>query len=326
MKNFYEVLGVSQSSESEVIAAAYKAMMRKYHPDTNKSASAEKKAKEINEAFEVLKNAVSRREHDAELKRAAARNAAPPSPPPSPPPPTPSPSVFYQAAVERGARWVEAKPNFVVGLSLTILMLSVGYFAYRQPSQNHDAATAVSAFPDAEDREIVMPEPSITPKIVDLNQALKFDSPSECIATGTLEKVYSKLDSAMVAGTSGLSVKLDEFDRPLPVDASSDTDFDGVKTAESSVRFPENTEWNGLKLSRIKAYRYIPPDTDSIYTRYIMFLDPPEKVIAVLDRLQFSAKMAPDFKELLGTYNSCGGAMQLKAVPGGSSLSCVWGC
>lgn len=85
MTNYYKVLGVTQSSEPEVIAAAYKAMMRKYHPDTNKSVSAEKKAKEINEAYEVLKSAVSRREHDAELKRAATRNAPPPPPPPPPP-------------------------------------------------------------------------------------------------------------------------------------------------------------------------------------------------------------------------------------------------
>ena len=38
MKNYYEILGVSKNSETEVITAAYKAMMRKYHPDTNKSA------------------------------------------------------------------------------------------------------------------------------------------------------------------------------------------------------------------------------------------------------------------------------------------------
>ncbi|WP_295444514.1 J domain-containing protein [Sphingorhabdus sp. EL138] len=69
MKNFYEVLGVSPSSEPEVIAAAYKAMMRKYHPDTNKSPSAEKKFTDINEAYEVLKNAVSRREHDVDLEQ-----------------------------------------------------------------------------------------------------------------------------------------------------------------------------------------------------------------------------------------------------------------
>jgi DnaJ-domain-containing protein 1 len=32
MKNYYEILGVSPNSETEVITAAYKAMMRKYHP------------------------------------------------------------------------------------------------------------------------------------------------------------------------------------------------------------------------------------------------------------------------------------------------------
>jgi hypothetical protein len=49
-------------------------------------------------------------------------------------------------------------------------------------------------------------------------------------------------------------------------------------------------------------------------------------VLAVLNRLGFEAKAAPAYSELPDTYNSCGGAMEVKAVPGGTSLSCSWGC
>jgi preprotein translocase subunit Sec63 len=64
LKSYYEILGVSPNSETEVIAAAYKAMMRKYHPDTNGSASASDRSKEINEAYEVLKCQIHRKEYD----------------------------------------------------------------------------------------------------------------------------------------------------------------------------------------------------------------------------------------------------------------------
>ncbi len=97
MKNYYEILGVSPNSETEVITAAYKAMMRKYHPDTNGSSAAAERAKEINEAYEVLKNPISRREYDAKMGHAespaAQSPAAPAAPPPPPPPPPPTTST-----------------------------------------------------------------------------------------------------------------------------------------------------------------------------------------------------------------------------------------
>lgn len=94
MKNYYEILGVSPSSEIEVITAAYKAMMRKYHPDTNGSPQAAERAKEINEAYEVLKNPLRRREYDAKMDHADSPTAqSPAAPPPPPPPPTTSTQV-----------------------------------------------------------------------------------------------------------------------------------------------------------------------------------------------------------------------------------------
>jgi len=68
MQNHYEILGVSPNSETEVITAAYRAMMRKYHPDTNKSASASERAKQINAAYDALKNPITRSEYDKNIK------------------------------------------------------------------------------------------------------------------------------------------------------------------------------------------------------------------------------------------------------------------
>ncbi len=64
--NFYETLGVSRNSEPEVIEAAYRALMKKYHPDLWRGdpAVAETRAKEINEAFATLRDATRRRAYD----------------------------------------------------------------------------------------------------------------------------------------------------------------------------------------------------------------------------------------------------------------------
>ena len=82
MKDYEEILGVSPNSETEVIAAAYKALMRKYHPDTNKSGDAAAKAQEINEAYETLKDPELRRQYDERRQGADQRQGSSPPPPP----------------------------------------------------------------------------------------------------------------------------------------------------------------------------------------------------------------------------------------------------
>jgi hypothetical protein len=64
--NFYETLGVSRNSEPEVIEAAYRALMKKYHPDRwqGDEAAAEPRAKLINEAFATLRDPDRRRAYD----------------------------------------------------------------------------------------------------------------------------------------------------------------------------------------------------------------------------------------------------------------------
>jgi molecular chaperone DnaJ len=63
-RDYYEVLGVSRSASGEEIKRAYRNLARKYHPDVNKSADAEVKFKEINEANEVLSDDNKRRMYD----------------------------------------------------------------------------------------------------------------------------------------------------------------------------------------------------------------------------------------------------------------------
>lgn len=67
LRTAYTVLGVDPKADQEVVAAAYKAMARKWHPDTNKDLRADvclERMKELNVAWEILKDPVKRHQYD----------------------------------------------------------------------------------------------------------------------------------------------------------------------------------------------------------------------------------------------------------------------
>lgn len=75
--DFYEVLGVRPDAEPEVISAAYRALAKKYHPDTFKGDANEAKARmsALNSAYDVLSKPDSRRDYD---RRRREKEAQPP--------------------------------------------------------------------------------------------------------------------------------------------------------------------------------------------------------------------------------------------------------
>ncbi len=64
-RDYYEVLGVDRNTASDDIRKAYLKLAHKYHPDkTGGDKAAEDKLKEINEAYDVLKNKDKRAKYD----------------------------------------------------------------------------------------------------------------------------------------------------------------------------------------------------------------------------------------------------------------------
>jgi curved DNA-binding protein len=63
-KDYYEILGVGRTASQDDIRKAYRKLAKEYHPDVNKDPGAGEKYKEINEAYEVLKDPEKREKYD----------------------------------------------------------------------------------------------------------------------------------------------------------------------------------------------------------------------------------------------------------------------
>jgi DnaJ domain len=88
----YEVLGVARSADRDIIRAAYRVLVKRYHPDTTTGPKDRAAARfcKIQEAYDVLSDARRRDEYDAQLDASAREPQAPQAPHPTQEPPRPT--------------------------------------------------------------------------------------------------------------------------------------------------------------------------------------------------------------------------------------------
>jgi curved DNA-binding protein len=63
-RDYYEILGVTRSADADEVKRAYRKLARKFHPDVSKEKNAEAKFKEVQEAYEVLRDTDKRAAYD----------------------------------------------------------------------------------------------------------------------------------------------------------------------------------------------------------------------------------------------------------------------
>src|SRR5579859_1430024 len=63
-RDYYKILGLGRTASAEEIKTAYRRLARKFHPDVSKEPNAEAHFKEVQEAYEVLKDPGKRAAYD----------------------------------------------------------------------------------------------------------------------------------------------------------------------------------------------------------------------------------------------------------------------
>jgi curved DNA-binding protein len=81
-RDYYKALSVTRDATPEEIKRAFRKAARKYHPDINKASEAEKMFKDVNEAYEVLKDPEKRAAYD-QLGKEPPQGAGQYRPPPN---------------------------------------------------------------------------------------------------------------------------------------------------------------------------------------------------------------------------------------------------
>ncbi|PKB62502.1 MAG: molecular chaperone DnaJ, partial [SAR202 cluster bacterium Ae2-Chloro-G3] len=74
-RDYYDILGVGRGVGEEDIRKAFRKKAMEFHPDRNKSAGAEDKFKEINEAYQVLSDSNKRAQYDRFGKAGVGANS-----------------------------------------------------------------------------------------------------------------------------------------------------------------------------------------------------------------------------------------------------------
>ena len=165
-----------------------------------------------------------------------------------------------------------------------------------------------------------------TPSPPDVSGAILFSDASNCLyAPGTEATFTAMLHFDARHGTWLTRPRVTIGRLSLPTArtvAPSEDVIRGGKDYQVSVHFPAGTLWNGLRLAEIRRHEGYYPETDSVETRELVFLDSPARVWNAFKRLGASVPEAPDYLEI-GEDGI--GSMSVYADKTRTVVNCNWG-
>lgn len=125
MRNPYLILGVSGDAPDYVIQAAFRACLKRFHPDQYSGSDASSKTAEIVAAYDTLRDPLKRRALDEQLNRTdRSDRKTPPPPPPREPPPKTSQRSDPESQVPRKSNWQSLAAVATAGVILYVLFNS----------------------------------------------------------------------------------------------------------------------------------------------------------------------------------------------------------
>ena len=272
----YSLLHVLPGADPEVIEAAYKALMKKYHPDRHHGEDAERRAAAISHAFNILRDPDRRAAYDAEEQalqdryRVELARANPIST--SPPEPARRPSLVRSDGrsrpEQRIAVWVGAAGALVLAVTVVLFARDTG-----SASRMRNAVTQLSV-PD-------------TPEANPAAAPVPFRD--EPVSRDRVETAVNEFHQ--LASVGGLPAAFDFSERCFELQAKtlSVSDFDFCVAFDHAVGqadFPEENR------PATEAVRWFQPQTQ--VARHVRAADPMADTFASIELRLFDIRRLSD--------------------------------
>ncbi len=198
-RDYYKVLGLARAATADEVKRAYRKLARKYHPDVSKEKNAEARFKEVQEAYEVLKDPQKRAAYD-QLGNdfQTGQQFRPP----------PGWGSNFEFRTGRGGRHADADPGFsdffssLFGASTPFGGFEGGRASFRSRGEDHRARLELSVEEayHGGSREFTLQHPEVTG---DGHVALKDRTLRVQIPAGVTEGQVIRLAGQGAAGAGG---------------------------------------------------------------------------------------------------------------------------
>lgn len=224
----YAALGIDPTADPEVIAAAYRALAKKYHPDTGATTGTASPEcfEQVQRAYEVLRTPESRRQYDLELlaqaerdleehlarKRralpgasgAAAAGASPDLGSIRPQPSVSGPQARRPAAAVPPGERRAITPFLIPALLLLALLGAAAWLFLPKPSDVTPVAVAEKAAPavTAPAPEPAAAQPAASPATADTSAAVTADAPQQPAPKADAEPTPPAADPVPASATA----------------------------------------------------------------------------------------------------------------------------